>query len=137
MRGFSVTLFAYAAALIYAVLGGLHGLYALRDFAGKPRYFRPTDGAMLEAMRATKTAIAPRGRDYWSGILGFHLSHSIGVLLFALLIVISELYQIGWLMPVLAANGALLTIIAWRCWFHIPMIGSLVGTVLIVLAWVF
>lgn len=130
-------LFAYAAALTYAVLGGLHGLYALRDFAGKPRYFRPGDGELLDAMRATTTALAPRGRDYWSGIMGFHFSHSIGVLLFALLIVISAQYAIGWLMPVLAGIGALFTIIAWRCWFHIPMIGSLIGTMLIVAAWAF
>lgn len=127
--------FAYAAALIYAVLGGLHAIYTLRDIGGKPRYFRPKDGAVLEAMRATTTAIAPRGRDYWSGIMGFHLSHSLGVLLFALLIVLSVQYQIGWMMPVLAGIGALFTVIAWRCWFNIPMIGSAIGTALITLAW--
>lgn len=132
-----MTSFAYGAALIYAVLGGLHGLYTLRDIGGRPRYFRPKDKAVLEAMRATTTAIAPRGRDYWSGIMGFHLSHSLGVLLFALLIVVLVQYQIGWLMPVLAGVGALFTVIAWRFWFHIPMIGSAIGTVLIVLAWVF
>ena len=132
-----MTSLAYVAALIYATLGALHGLYALRDFGGRPRYFRPKDAAVLEAMRATTTAIAPQGRDYWSGIMGFHLSHSIGVLLFALLIVISARYQIGWLMPVMAGVGALFTVIAWRCWFNIPMIGSAIGTVLIVLAWVF
>lgn len=131
-----MTSFAYAAALIYAILGGLHGLYTLRDICGGPRYFRPVDGAVLEGMRATKTAIAPRGRDYWSGILGFHLSHSLGVLMFALLIVVSVRYQIGWLMPVLAGIGALFTVIAWRYWFHIPMIGSAIATILIVLAWV-
>ena len=132
-----MTLLASTAALIYAVLGGLHGVYTLHDIWKKPRYFRPKDGELLDAMRATTTAIAPQGRDYWSGIMGFHLSHSIGVLLFALLIVISDQYRIGWLMPVLACIGALFTVIAWRFWFRIPMIGSLAGTVLIVLAWVF
>lgn len=130
-----MTLSATAAALIYAILGGLHAVYTLHDLWKKPRYFRPKDRELLDAMRATTTALAPRGRDYWSGILGFHFSHSIGVLLFALLIVIADQYRIGWLMPVLAGVGTLFTVISWRFWFRIPMIGSLIGTVLIMVAW--
>ena len=29
-------------------------------------------------MPQTQTAIVPQGRDYWSGVLGFNLSHSRG-----------------------------------------------------------
>lgn len=126
---------AEAAALIFAGLGGLHLLYTLHDFVRPPRYFRPRDASLLDAMRRTKTSIAPQGRDYWSALLGFHLSHSIGVLLFALLIVIADLYPIGWLQPLLLVICAAYAAIAWRCWFHIPLIGALAATTLLVVSW--
>src|SRR5262245_37640703 len=94
------------SAGVFAVLGSLHLVYTLHDFGGRPRYFRPADRSLLPAMRKTTTAIGPTGRDYWSGILGFNLSHSIGVLLFALLIVVTTQYQISWLKPILALVGA-------------------------------
>lgn len=82
-------------------------------------------------------ALAPQGRDFWSALIGFHLSHSIGILLFALLILVADAYAIAWLMPVLTTVGALLTLIAWRCWFHVPMVGCLVGPMLIAVVWIF
>jgi hypothetical protein len=93
------------SAGVFAVLGTLHLVYTLHDFGERPRYFRPADRSLLPAMRKTTTAIGPTGRDYWSGILGFNLSHSIGVLLFALLIVVTAQYQISWLKPILALVG--------------------------------
>jgi hypothetical protein len=123
------------SAGIFAVLGALHLVYTLHDFGERPRYFRPADRALLAAMRKTRTAIAPAGRDYWSGILGFNLSHSVGLLLFALLIVVAAQYQIAWLKPILIAVGAAFAAIAWRCWFHTPMLGSLIATALMMAAW--
>ena len=121
---------------IYAILGVLHLIYTLHDFGGRPRYFRPLDRSLLPAMRNTNTAIAPTGRDYWSGILGFNLSHSIGVLLFALLILVTAQYQISWLKPILVLVGLAFTVIALRCWFNTPMLGCLIGTALMTAAWV-
>jgi len=121
---------------IYAILGVLHLIYTLHDFGGRPRYFRPVDRSLLAAMRNTNTAIAPTGRDYWSGILGFNLSHSIGVLLFALLILVTAQYQISWLKPILVLVGLAFTVIAWRCWFNTPMLGCLIGTAPMTAAWV-
>lgn len=128
-------MFFAASALIFGVLGGLHLIYTLRDWTGEPRYFRPSDTALLSAMRETRTAIAPDGRDYWSGILGFHVSHSIGVVLFALLIWISSDVDLPWLAPVLILVGATYVYIAWRCWFSIPMYGALMGTVLMIIGY--
>lgn len=123
------------SAGVFAILGALHLVYTLHDFGERPRYFRPADRSLLPAMRKTYTAIAPTGRDYWSGILGFNLSHSVGVLLFALLIVVTAQYQITWLTPILIVVGAVFAAIAWRCWFRIPMLGSLIGTALMIAAW--
>ena len=131
-----MNLLAIASAAVFALLGVLHLVYTLHDFGERPRYFRPRDETLLPAMRQTTTAIARGGRDYWSGILGFNLSHSIGVLLFALLIVLTTQYGIGWLKPVLVVIGLAFAGIAWRCWFRIPMWGCLIGTALMVTAWI-
>jgi hypothetical protein len=126
---------AMMSAGIFAILGALHLVYTLHDFGERPRYFRPADRSLLPAMQKTHMAIAPTGRDYWSGILGFNLSHSVGVLLFALFIVVAARYQITWLKPILVAVGGVFAAIAWRCWFHIPMLGCLIGTALMIAAW--
>jgi hypothetical protein len=121
---------------IFGILGLLHLIYTLHDFGERPRYFRPVDHSLLLAMRNTNMAIAPTGRDYWSGILGFNLSHSIGVLLFALLILLTARYEISWLKPFLVLVGGTFTVIAWRCWFNTPMLGCLIGTAIMIAAWV-
>jgi hypothetical protein len=131
----TMSIFAMFAAAIFAILGVLHFAYTVHDLTKKPRYFKPKDSALLVAMRQTKTAIAPGGRNYWAGILGFHFSHSIGVLLFALLIWLSTQYQIDWLPPFLVAVGGVYSLLAWRFWFHIPLIFSLAGTLLLMAAW--
>lgn len=134
-RGYGMNLLAFASAAIFALLGTLHLVYTLHDFGEKPHYFRPRDSSLLPAMRQTTMGIAPGGRDYWSGILGFNLSHSIGVLLLALLIGLAAEYQIAWLKPLLAAIGLVFAVIAWRCWFRIPMWGCLIGTALMSAGW--
>jgi hypothetical protein len=123
------------AAALFGVLGLMHLVYTLRDFGGRPKYFRPTDLSVLAGMQSSRTAIAPDGPDYWRGVLGFHLSHSIGMLLFGLLIVIATLYMITWLKPVLMIVGAAYAVISYRCWFNIPTIGVLLATTLMAAGW--
>ena len=126
---------AHAAAVLVALLGVLHLVYTLHDFGPRPRYFRPSDARLLETLRTAKTAIAPNGRDYWSGVLGFNLSHSIGVVLFALLIVIATLHEIVWLKPLLVVVGATYGMISYRCWFIVPTVGIFVATALMIVGW--
>ena len=130
-----MTYLPFLAAGILATLATIHLVYTLHDFIFAPRYFGPRDRPLLESMRATRTAIAPGGRDYWTAILGFHLSHSIGVLLFALLIVLASTHGIGWLKVLLVCVGLCFTVIAWRCWFHIPLIGCALATALMAVGW--
>lgn len=126
---------ALAAATIFAILGLLHLGYTVHDSLTRPRYFQPRDPALLDALRQTKVALAPGGRDYWSTSLGFHYSHSIGALLFALLIVVTVQHEIGWLRPLLISVSAVYTLIAWRYWFHIPLAGTAAATVFLAVAW--
>ncbi len=126
---------AFAAAGVMMALGALHLLYALRDFLSEPRYFSPRDKAILAAMRQTRTGIAPHGRDYWSGVLGFNLSQSDGVMLFALLIVVATVYRIDWLKPPLIGVGLVYAMISYRCWFATPTIGVSIATLLLIIGW--
>jgi hypothetical protein len=123
------------AAAVFGSLGGIHLVYAIRDFNGNPRYFSPEDPELLDRMRRTHTAMAPHGRDYWSGILGFHLSHGIGIMLFVVIILLAGQGHIAWLKPALPFIGALYGWISWRCWFRVPMIGCVLGTALLTAGW--
>ena len=94
-----------AAAAIIGVLGMLHLIYTLRDIVSRPRYFVPRDPALLDAMRGTQAALAPNGHDFWSVLLGIHLTHSIGLLLFALLIVLTVVTPLPALKPLMIGVG--------------------------------
>ena len=125
----------FLAAGILAVLATLHVIYACHDLLFEPRYFRPRDASLLKQMRATRNALTPTGRDYWSALLGFHFSHGIGVLLFALLIVLADTMPIDWLKVPLIGLGMAYTWIAWRFWFHVPLIGCALATGLMIGGW--
>jgi hypothetical protein len=124
-----------AAAAILSILGVLHLTYTVRDIVSRPRYFVPRDPAVLDAMRGTKAALAPNGHDFWSVLLGIHLTHSIGLLLFALLIVLTVVTPLPALKPLMIGVGLVLTFIAWQFFFHIPLIGVALATTLMVVGW--
>lgn len=124
-----------ASAAIYAILGMIHLIYTLRDIVSGPRYFVPRDRALLEAMRETRLALAPHGHDFWSAMLGIHLTHSICLLLFALLIVLTVATPLPALQPLMIGLGVVLTVIAWQFFFHIPLIGCAAATVLMMVGW--
>lgn len=116
------------SAAIYGLLGLVHAAYTFHDIWRRPRYFRPRDHELVAALRDTTVALAPGGHSFWTASLGFHLSHSIGVLLFALLILISGSTGTGWLLPLLIVISMIYSLIAWRFWFHIPLMGCLLAT---------
>jgi hypothetical protein len=124
-----------AAAAIIGILGLLHLIYTVRDIVSRPRYFVPRDPAVLDAMRGTTAALAPNGHDYWSILLGIHLTHSIGLLLFALLIVLTVVTPLPALKPLMIGVGLVLTFIAWQFFFHVPLIGVALATALMIVGW--
>ena len=123
------------AAAIIGILGMLHLIYTVRDIVSRPRYFVPRDPALLDAMRGTQAALAPNGHDFWSVLLGIHLTHSIGLLLFALLIVLTVVTPLPALKPLMIGVGLVLTFIAWQFFFHIPLIGVALATALMIVGW--
>ena len=131
-----MTYVPFVSAAIFAALGILHLVYTVHDAIRTPKYFAPDNKTLLPAMRATRMALAPGGHDYWDAIIGFHFSHSIGVLLLATMIAVEAAHPTGWLRPVLCGTGALYTLIAWRYWFDVPLIGVAIATIAMTLAWI-
>lgn len=126
----------YSAAFVFAYLGAVHLFFTIRDFGRNPKYFRPNDLALFEALKQTKPNIAPNGRDYWTALLGFNVTHSFAAMFLALLILLVDPYQILWLKPVLCVLALGLTYLAWRCWFLVPQIMISAATVALIVGWV-
>jgi hypothetical protein len=124
-----------ASAAIIGTFGMLHLIYTLRDIVSRPRYFVPRDPALLDAMRGTRTALAPNGHNFWTMVLGIHLTHSICLLLFALLITLTVITPLPALKPLMIGLGFVLTFIAWQFFFHIPLIAIAAATALMVVGW--
>jgi hypothetical protein len=125
----------YSAAAIVAFFGTVHLGYALHDCFKDPKYFRPLDASLLTSMQTTRTAIAPDGAHYWAGVLGFHLSHSIGVIMFGVMIWVVTSYSITWLQTVLIVTGLIYVMISHFCWFRIPTLGIGAATALMSVGW--
>jgi hypothetical protein len=56
-------------------------------------------------------------------------------LLFALLIVLTVVTPLPALKPLMIGVGLVLTFIAWRFFFHIPLIGVALATALMIVGW--
>jgi hypothetical protein len=128
-----MTWLTLAASVIFACLGLLHFAYTLRDFFATPKYFRPVNDDVFRAMAMTRTAIAPQGRDYWSGVLGFNFSHSLGIVMFAALIAMTAEVSNSGLKPALVVAGLFYTAISYWCWFALPTICIFLATSLLTL----
>lgn len=119
-----------AGAAVLGLLGLLHLVYTLRDMTGRPKFFAPRDPSLLEAMRQTRAGIAPGGRDYWQATLGFHISHSLAVLMAAGIVLGGSLTGPTWLGYVGLAITLIYALLAWRFWFAIPLWGCMVSAAL-------
>ena len=69
---------------VFGLLGVLHALYTLLDLRN-PRRLVPVDPSVARAM--ANSALSPSGgrTDMWRAWIGFNFSHSLGVLLVAVL----------------------------------------------------
>lgn len=132
----SIPILSIIAAGIFGLIGILHLGFALYDFSAKPRYFRPNDDDVLASLKHTYSESAGNTRDYWTNVLGIHLCHAVGVLLFAVLIVIAAAYNIVALRPLLALVGIAYALIAWRFWARKPVSASLIGTIALLGSWI-
>lgn len=77
---FLVQLLIIVGSGIFALLGIIHAAFTLQDL-GSPRNFTPPDDEIRRAMEQSAVALDPK-INLWQAWLGFHFSHSLGLLMF-------------------------------------------------------
>ena len=123
---------------IFGMLGALHGLYALLDFRN-PRRLVPTDPTVLEAMANSSVRVSRGGTDMWRAWIGFNFTHSLGLVLVAVMAIwggtVIRTVPVG-LIPALTLIGCVYLVLAVRYFFRIPAVGIAIATGCFATAWV-
>lgn len=132
------------AGSVYAALGTAHGVLTLRDLR-HPRTFTPTDDKVRLAMDSTGVVVSankPWSQTLWRTWLGINLSHAVGLLLFAV-VLLSLAYadDLAFGESSLTALAAVIiaavyVVIARVFFFIAPALAASVGLGCIAAAWV-
>ena len=119
-----------ASSCLLGLLGLVHLLYTFHG-----NRFDPRDAALTAALKTVSPRIS-RETTMARAAKGFHASHSLGVLLFALvygylaLCAGSVLHQ-SWFLQALGMGVLLTYLVLAKCyWFKIPLVGIAVATAL-------
>jgi hypothetical protein len=129
------------AGAIYGLLGALHALYTFLDMRD-PRRIVPDDPAVISAMENSKIRLTRGESTMWQGWVGFNLSHSLGAILFGLVVVLigrssaSFEAQAGVFLPLAVLVSAAYLVIGVRYWFRTPIVGISLASVCFVASWV-
>lgn len=105
---------------VFVILGVGHA--ALMLFSTK---FEPRDAGLLAQLKSSKPGLSKTG-NLWSGIKGFHLSHSLGLVLFGAFYTTLALENPGYLQSSAVLNLGLLLVpalyiyLSHRFWFSVP-----------------
>jgi len=126
-------LVAVGAAIM--LLLGLANVFLTWKDERRPRVFAPRDPNLLNAMQEAPLRLAPT-TTIWRAGLGFHYSHSLGLIGFGGLFLLLSLLDWPWLAgkPVLLWAGpvwaAIYALLSFRYWFRVPLAGSSVALAL-------
>lgn len=131
--------FFLAGALPFLVLGIAHAL-ATPLATGDRKGLSPRDPQLPEAMRAT-TPLLTRRTDIWLAWVGFNLSHSLGVVAFAVFVLVlgasparfAAVSAVAIPLATMVAAGYLA--LGIRYWFRTPIVGCAIALACFVAAW--
>ncbi|MBC7683375.1 MAG: hypothetical protein H7172_13680 [Ferruginibacter sp.] len=105
---------------MFAILGVGHA--SLMLFSTK---FEPLDPGLLAQLKRSQAGLSKTG-NLWNGIQGFHLSHSLGLVVFGVFYTTLALENPGYLQPSTTLNLGLVLVpalyiyLAHRYWFSVP-----------------
>jgi hypothetical protein len=137
MRELSRYLFL-AGALPFLFLGLAH-VIATPLVLAKPKGLSPRDPAVAEAMTRTSMLLTRR-TDMWRAWIGFNLSHSLGVVLFGVLVLLIGRSNASFaaegpiFVPLAVLVSALYTTLGIKYWFRAPILGCALSFALFVCA---
>jgi hypothetical protein len=132
--------FFVAGALPFLAMGVAHAV--LTPLAvGDRKGLSPSDTALSSAMAKTPLSITKR-TDMWRCWVGFNLSHSLGLLLFAAFVLVigrsgvSFAQQARVLVPLTVIVSASYLCLAMTYWFRTPIIGCVLSVGCFVASWI-
>ena len=105
---------------IFVVLGVGHGALMLFTSA-----FEPKDLGLLESLKNSKAGLTDTG-NLWGGIKGFHLSHSLGMIIYGGLYITIALENSAYLKSSTVLNIGMFLVpiiyvlLAHKYWFSVP-----------------
>jgi hypothetical protein len=122
----------------YLVLGTAHALATPRS-PGDRRGLTPADPQLTEAMVGSSLLLTRR-TNVWLAWVGFNLSHSLGALLFGVVVLLTgrsaAVFQAegGLVLPLALLVGGAYLALAIRYWFRTPIIGTAISLFLFILS---
>jgi hypothetical protein len=126
----NATLFILGSS-VFIILGIGHAVLLL--FTAK---FEPKDAALLVQLKTSKTGMSNTG-NIWRGIKGFHLSHSLGMVIYGAFYTTLAIENINYLKSSTALNLGLVVVpatyvyLAQSYWFNLPRNCLVVATCLL------
>ena len=124
-----------AGAALFFLLGALHLRFTVLDLKD-PKRFVPAEPGLLDALKNTRIKMRKDVKNFWLSSLGFHFSHSVGVLFYATVVMYCALIRPDILADMyvriaIVIFGFSYVAMARAFWFIIPLVGTLLGTALI------
>jgi hypothetical protein len=129
-----------AGGLPFLLLGSVHALSTPRQ-PHERKALSPSDPNMAESMARERVLLTSRV-NMWQGWVGFNLSHSLGIVLFGVLVVLvgrtsaSFQYNAAVLLPFAVAVCLAYLGIGLAYFFRTPIIGTCLALLLFSSAWV-
>jgi len=129
-----------AGALPFLLLGTAHALATPRAPADA-KGLSPFDPQLAEAMTRSTLRLTRR-TDMWRAWVGFNLSHSLGVLVFAASVILigrsRSVFdaQAHLFLPFAVVVAAVYLWLARRYWFKTPLLGCALSLVLFLASWI-
>lgn len=125
------------AAAVFILLGSAHGWLTLKDIKA-PKTFAPPDPELVQAMMASRLRIDPT-TNLWRAWIGFNLSHSLGVVLFGVLLLIAaqdgaHLFANRWVEVGCMLMTVIYLTLSIKFWFHKPTIGCVIALICLMAA---
>ncbi len=129
-----------AGSLPFLLLGTAHALHTPR-LPNERKGLSPADPSLAESMARSRLLLTAR-TDMWRAWVGFNLSHSLGAVLFGVLVVLVGRTSASFgsdaalFLPLAALVSVAYLSLGIAYWFRTPIIGIAVSVFLFLAAWV-
>lgn len=129
-----------AGALPFLLLGIAHAVHTPRQVKER-KGLSPADPPLAEAMARSRVLLTGR-TDMWRAWVGFNLSHSLGLVLFGVLVVLvgrtpaAFEYNAAVFLPLAVVVSVVYLGLGLAYWFRTPIVGIALSIVLFACAWI-